>query len=384
MANTPFKAFAKPQHWTAVALIVTALIAIDCAHSQAATEEIPMSIVMQTIRDYGRGHVPASNLHAVMLPELPPTTPARRLENSDAFHAMLAGQLQQGEFAMLEMTAGVARTEQPKFAGGVWMLYEFYDGLGRPIAIAAPADWDSQIAAVKKWIAAYPESATPRIVLAKVCIERGWQARGSGYANSVNDSGWGTFFENIATAKSILLEAAKLKEKCPYWYEAMQAVALAEGWDKAQARELFDQASAFEPAYYHYYREYANFLLPKWYGEDGETQAFADEVLKRVSEPDAFIIYYEIAGLMACQCDKDRDSLDGISWPKVKVGYAALVRRNGTSSLKVNRFAYMTFVANDKPAAHDPFAEIGDSWNHQVWRNQLNFETARAWALNPD
>jgi hypothetical protein len=38
-----------------------------------------------------------------------------------------------------------------------------------------------------------------------------------------------------------------LKEKDPFWYEAMQLVAHDEGWDQADVRELFDQAVAFEP-----------------------------------------------------------------------------------------------------------------------------------------
>src|ERR1700693_5857735 len=106
----------------------------------------------------------------------------------------------------------------------------------------------------------------------------------------------------------------------------MQIVAYAQGWNKQQTRELFDQATAFEPTYYHYYREYANYLLPKWYGEDGETQALAEEVSSHLPEPDSSMVYFEIASLRACQCDSDRDSLEGASWPKIKQGYAEMTR----------------------------------------------------------
>jgi hypothetical protein len=73
-------------------------------------------------------------------------------------------------------------------------------------------------------------------------------------------------------AASTLADAAKLREKCPYWYEAMQVVALNQGWNKSEARELMEQAAAFEPGFYHFYREYANFVLPKWYGETGKRE----------------------------------------------------------------------------------------------------------------
>ena len=62
-------------------------------------------------------------------------------------------------------------------------------------------------------------------------------ARGSGYSDTVSESGWNLFGKRVELGKSTLLGAARLKEKCPYWYEAMQKVALAQGWQKQQARE---------------------------------------------------------------------------------------------------------------------------------------------------
>jgi hypothetical protein len=64
-------------------------------------------------------------------------------------------------------------------------------------------------------------------------------------------------------ANPVLLAAARLKERDPHWYEAMQQVAFEEGWENAHARELLDQAVTFEPGYYHYYREYADYLKPQ-------------------------------------------------------------------------------------------------------------------------
>ena len=182
-------------------------------------------------------------------------------------------------------------------------------------------------------------------------------------------------------AKAVLVQSAKLKEKCPYWFEAMQHVSLAEGWDKQQARELLDQAAAFEPDFYHYYREYANFVLPKWYGDEGDQPAFAEEMSKRLPAPLGSIVYFEIASLQACQCDPSRDSLAGFSWPKVKEGYTEMVRLYGTTNLKMNRFAYMSYVAQDKSAARDTFLVLGDSVESTVWQSEVDFRRVRDWAL---
>src|SRR5262249_15086216 len=160
-----------------------------------------------------------------------------------------------------------ARASKARLQGGMWKVAMFYDVVGdATLAIpGAAADWDSQFGSINKWIAAYPESAAARIALAEAYVNYAWEARGNGYAKTVSNSGWSKYEERIQLAESALLDAAKLKEKCQYWYEAMEEVATAQGWDRAQARALFDEATAFEPTYYHYYRVYANYLMPKWY-----------------------------------------------------------------------------------------------------------------------
>jgi hypothetical protein len=369
------------KRFSVVLICVAALAEVSCGHTQAAAP-IPMETVMQAVRDYGKGHQPTVT-PAKTAAGQPAASADELLNDTDGlYQTHIASVLAQGDFAQLEKEARKVRADKSRLQGGVWKLFGVYDGAGKPVAgsSATESDWKEHLATLKKWIAAYPESATARIALAKAYVEYAWAARGNGYADTVSDSGWDRFGERISLAKAALLEAARLKEKCPYWYEAMQIVALAEGWDKAQARELLDQAAAFEPSYYHYYREYANFLLPKWYGEEGETQAFAEEVASRLKEPDASIVYYEIASLLACQCDKERDSLQGMSWPRVKQGYEKLTELYGSSNLKLNRFAYMSFVANDQASAKSVFPAIHDDWNHLVWHSAENFEAARAWA----
>jgi hypothetical protein len=69
-----------------------------------------------------------------------------------------------------------------------------------------------------------------------------------------------------------------------------------------------------------------------------------------------------------------------MSWPKIKLGYAALELLYGVSDLKRNRFASMAAKAGDKPAAREAFANIGDNWEKSVWVSSAKFEYARTWA----
>jgi len=365
-----------------IILIISAVsyAEVSCGRTQKI-QPISMKTVMKAVHDYGNGHHP-TDIRSKTLADQSSLSADELLNDTDGpYQRHIATLLAQGDFAQLEKEAQKVRADKTRLRGGVWKLYALYEGLGKPFTgTTATSDWEVHFATLKKWIAAYPESATARIALSRAYNVYAEEARGLGYADTVSQSGWKLSAERTAMAKATLIEAATLKEKCPYWYDAMQIVALSEGWDKPQARELFDQAAAFEPTYYHFYREYANYLLPKWYGEEGETQAFAEEVSSRLTPPDASIIYFEIASLLACQCDKERDSLAGMSWPRVKQGFQDLSLTYGTSNLKLNRFAYMSFIAHDQLSARNVFPQIGDDWSDRVWCSGQNFAAARAWA----
>jgi len=364
--------------FAAVAVLCGALSACGASHLAAPAD---MNDVMRSVHEYGKGH-PAAAVAPASNPVVPFAAAGDPYNTDESYKAHIAILFVQHDYAGLEKEISSARATKARLQGGIWKIAMFYDAVGHAIPAfgGSTVDWDAHLADIKKWIAAYPESAAARVALAEAYVNDAWEARGHGYANTVSESGWNNFGERIQLAESALLDAAKLKEKCPYWYEAMQEVALAQGWDRDEARALFDEATAFEPAYYHYYRQYANYMMPRWYGDEGETQAFAEESAKRLPEPDGSIVYFEIASMLVCPCDEQNNDMDSMSWPKIKQGYATIEKLYGISRLKTNRFAYMSVVAKDKESARATFARIGEDWHYKVWIDHRYFEKAKAWA----
>lgn len=360
----------------------TCLSCISCGRTQA-TKHVDRATLVEAVRQYGHDKQPSQAVPAKELVEkaqVSSSDPDAEREYQNESASELVGR----NFSQLEKVAHEARVGKARFAGGVWKLYMFYDGVSQPAVgdQATDADWTNHIDTLKEWITAKPDSVTARLALAEAYIKYAAKARGGGYANTVSENAWKLNAERTDLAATALVEAARLKEKCPYWYEVMQQVALGQGWEKAQARELFDQAAAFEPGYYHFYREYAYYLLPKWYGERGDAEALAEESYNRVAGLEGKFIYFEIASILTCQCDSTETDMENLSWPKIKEGYAALGQLYGYSSLKMNRFAHMAFEAGDRAAAEQVFATIGDDWDHSVWHSSQKFETAKVWALN--
>jgi hypothetical protein len=354
--------------------LILALATSSCGHTEASPPDVPIETVMQAIHDYGRGH-------QVLPTPAPSWTPG---ETEAGYQAGITALLLEEDFTQLEKIAQQNRVEKGLIEGGVWKNNAFYNGLGYPPheGEMQDSDYKLQIPRIEKWIAADPQSAAARISLARLYTSYAGFVRGTRTADAVSNSQWKLFNERAALARDALLAAGRLKERDPHWYEVMQHVAFEEGWDKVHTRELLEQAVAFEPSYYHYYREYADYLMPQWYGAPGEIASFAEEASSRLPEPDGSILYFRIVSSLACNCEPEIADLPGTSWPKIKTGYANVQRLYENSNLSANRFAFMAFTLKDKSAAQEAFVSVGNMEN-EVWWGPHTFESARAWANSP-
>jgi len=161
----------------------------------------------------------------------------------------------------------------------------------------------------------------------------------------------------------------------------MQTIAKDEGWDKAAARELLDKAAAFEPTYYHFYRGYADYLQPQWFGEIGDIKNLAEEISARFPEPDGSILYFQIASMLACYCRQHSEALPAISYPKMKTGYANLKRLYGTTNTLANRFAFIAYMADDKAGIQDGLKDVSEK-DMDIWQLEEVYNYARDWAAS--
>jgi hypothetical protein len=363
-------------------VFIVCLVGISCGR-KTPFAYLSSSALLDIARAYNPNSHPDRVLAAARSPEPPKVSPDK-LQTDLEYQSPIKQYFSQGNYDQLEKTIKEAREGKGRVVGGSWKVLEFYFAVYQTFLgpNADESDWKMTFDSLNRWIAAKPESAAARISLAEAYTGYAWKARGGGYANTVTDKGWELFRERFGMASATLADAARLKEKCPYWYEVMQTVALAQGWDKSQSRELMEQAVAFEPDYYHFYREHANSLQTKWNGDEGELESFAEEVSNRVGGEKGDILYFEITSLKACQCDAEKDAMQNMSWPRIKLGYAAMEQMYGVSSLKRNRFASMAVKAGDKEAAKTEFAVIGTEWNKEVWKNNSEFENAKSWAMS--
>ena len=290
--------------------------------------------------------------------------------------------LKEEKFVELDCLAGHARSAKQRLPGGLWKIHLLYQGLRQPVPYpvhATQEDWGDLLQRLQRWVKARPESITARVALALAYLDYAHDARGSGYASTVSESGWKLFEQRTAEAKRILKEASALATKCPEWYVAMQMVSVNQSWSVTEARALFEEASKFEPEYYTYARDLAYYLLPKWSGEAGDTEKFVQKIADRIGGDKGDVLYFQVAAAdyVICGCDGNPH----LSWDRIKRGFEASEKHYGVSMQNLNRIAYLAsyFGERDPIYADKILTRIGEQWDEETWGSKEDFEKIKKW-----
>jgi hypothetical protein len=290
----------------------------------------------------------------------------------------VADLLHRGDFAEIDRIADRIHQEKTRLPGGGWLISAVTQGLETP----KDSTKEEQVDRLKAWVAARPQSITAHVALAKAYIAYAWEARGNGYADKVTDEGWRLFNERIAKAKKVLDDSANMKPMCPEWFSRMQTVALAQDWEKVRTAALFAQAIKFEPDYISFYKSYAQYLLPKWAGEDGDDAALAKQSADAIGGQKGDYVYYEIA-TVALQAKSGRDGAQ-FDWARIQSGYRAKDALYKTSNADTNELAFMAWRFQDRSVAREAFLRIGERWTKGIWNKRTRFDQVRDWANKPD
>ena len=158
----------------------------------------------------------------------------------------------------------------------------------------------------------------------------------------------------------------------------MQSVAKAQGWDLAKSTDLLKEATALAPDYYYYYRSLANYMLPKWEGQEGDSANFAEQSANRMGGTRGDMLYFRIGEGIVCACDEPE--FTRLSWPRLQKGYEAIEKEYGSSVSDLNVLALMATKNGDSVTADAAFKRIGDNHDIEKWVTEDFFNQMKTWA----
>jgi hypothetical protein len=279
------------------------------------------------------------------------------------------------DFAALEEMADKARTEKIRFGNGSWQIYQFYKSF-EP-AKSDRGGWEKRQQTLEAWKAHSPKSVTARIALAEFLTGYAWEARGSGWGNTVSADAWKLFRKRLEDAWTELDAAGDFPEKDPHWYSVALTVALGQQWSGFEAEQMFNRAVAFQPEYVAYYNQRAKFLMPRWYGKEGDWEAFAAAVAAKPGGAELYArIVIEMSGYHE-QIFKETRA----TWAQAKPGVVALVAHYPESPDILSQAARLACLGNDRELAREMFTKLGDRIDQREWKTAARYEYFQKYAF---
>jgi hypothetical protein len=123
-------------------------------------------------------------------------------------------------------------------------------------------------------------------------------------------------------------------------------------------------------------------LLPRWHGEEGNWEAFAE---KAAARPDGVgvEVYARIVASLASFYDNIFKETKA-SWPKTKEGLEQILKKHPDSAELRSLAALLATKADDRPFAKANFDELGTTFLRRIWRSPEAFAEAYNWSRSTE
>jgi hypothetical protein len=144
--------------------------------------------------------------------------------------------------------------------------------------IASFADLDEALDLASVWRSARPSSALAHTVLGACFIVAGWKLRGCEYAEDVEESQWGPFFEHLERAQDVLNEAVVLDQSSSAALSWLILAKVGGTGEREEIESLFAEATSRASMHWPSHWRYFMATTKKWGGSHREMFAFANAV----------------------------------------------------------------------------------------------------------
>jgi hypothetical protein len=291
------------------------------------------------------------------------------------------------DFALIEETARVYRTEKSRMPSGLWKLTVLYGAIGDVIyAQSVGKDRDAAYLAIEektsRWTRQYPASATARIAHSMGLSLHAWAIRGPGVADTVAPQDWAPFYKYLRLARVNLEKHKSFAAADPHWYETMLDIARSEQWGRARFAGLLKEALDREPLYYQNYFLALEYFMPKWYGSADQMDAFITAMAELTAQHEGRGMYARMYWYAAqAQFRNELFLQTRASWPKMKDGFEDIVARY-PDQWNLNSYANFACLARDRKTTRGLLKRIGTQVLPIAWYPHL-LEYCTDWANKP-
>ncbi|HNY48181.1 MAG TPA: hypothetical protein PKN64_14590 [Casimicrobium sp.] len=247
---------------------------------------------------------------------------------------------------------------------GRWTSQVFSIKVGHSFAVWK--NWDSYFRFVREWRKLAPQSEALAVVESMLWRAFAWDARGTGFANTVSDSNWRLFRERTQRALDSLQKFGGNRSSCDLWYAEKLNAFRGMGESLADIRAVFVEGIGRYPKSLAIYGAMGLAVSPKWQGSLELFDEFARQAAKRSAD-------FEGAGMYArlyWTIDDESLKLENSSYPDwslLRRGFEDLLKRYPDSWWNANKFASFACRARDKDAYLLAMEKVGMALNYAAW-----------------
>lgn len=291
---------------------------------------------------------------------------------------------QEENYQELESIERYLLSRNPKSKSGYSMVYLFNGALANKTHISydLPAVWTGLHRQAERWANRSPKSPIAHLNVAFTLLNRAWQIRGSGYANTVTPEQWEGFRAYSLKAREYLLQKKDVAQKNPGWYSQMLRIGLSQSMPETEFKSLLDEGMSRFPYYEGLALAAIDHYSPKWGGSMLAIKSFIDGAVTRlpVAEQDgqyanlySYVFQEHVRGVEESLVDCKR-------WTE-----GAIANSNRyPSKYNYSWSAYAAVACGDRKIAGQYFALIDGEPEIPPWRVGKNardmYAKARAWA----
>ena len=289
-----------------------------------------------------------------------------------------------GDFATLEKQAADYRGDAARTVSGYPSLDLFYlsfDGY----APSGDVD-DPRIGVVKHWIAAYPRSATPHIVMGILLKDQalafGQLAHTSGVAGTkaLLDTAPEKFVRYLSDAEHFLKSHDALLRDDPFYYRLRIEIASLRGADEPELMNLYMTGQNRAPANYGLAYQALIDLAGKWNYDEARIDAFISQAADAARKQEGDSFYVNLYWWMSVEHYKwklfDEVKAD---WPRMRRGMDDMLKRF-PGPYNANRYALMACLAGDRGTTRVMLDQVGRAADPDVWQARQYIDQCWHWS----
>jgi hypothetical protein len=261
---------------------------------------------------------------------------------------------------------------------GLFYRYLAVDGCTTSFCEARPVQPEN-IRKIQDWLNRMPKSAVAKTAMSTNWYYYAWMARTCDEFADVTFDNWQRFYDRLRISGAYL-SGLDLREN-PAAYIIMLDILRQTGGPREKLDAVYEEAHSAFPSLFMLNFVYARALDTGWFGRKGDLEWLAESQLHDPGGDIGLVSYSFIAQEAAeLAYNADYFTTTGLSWAKIKEGYAVRKRLYGLSVHDWNVYGWIAFMASDREAAREAYDNFAPNWDPTVWQDRnLYFQRMLPW-----